>query len=49
MPIDTHFDYTSGPPWEVSRRARENLVRQRREAALQRAAEDAEKSREQGT
>ncbi|WP_175427943.1 hypothetical protein [Rhodococcus pyridinivorans] len=48
MPIDTRFD-TTGTPWEVSRRARENLVRQRREAALQRAAEEAEKSRQQGT
>ncbi|UYP19774.1 hypothetical protein OED52_04240 [Rhodococcus sp. Z13] len=47
MPIDHHFDYTSGEPWEIRRRAVENLRHQRREYALRRAAEEAEKQSQQ--
>lgn len=43
MPIDPSFDYRTGQSWEISRRAAENVVRQRREAALLRAAEQAER------
>lgn len=45
MPIEPRFD-TTGEPWEVARRARENIVRQRREAALIRAAEEAEREQQ---
>ena len=43
-PIDVRFD-TEGEPWRVSKRAFENIVRQRRQAAANAAAAEAEQQR----